>query len=264
MRQVAGCAQLPRCELMPCTAANGATPHSPPARATDWAAISPRSSKHQRQGQCGDLKFLPYSATEDFKPGRSHHRFDRDTGSWDYPTCRRTTRRQRATSGRYLLLLATFTAAIFVSAALLFMVQPMFTKMVLPRLGGAPSVWSVAIVFFQAALLAGYAYAHWLTRYAPGRPSVVIHLVVMIAAVFALPLSIAAGWGRPPESGEAFWLIGPVRGLDRPAVLCARRQQPAAAGLVRAHRSSGRERPLFPLCRQQYRKLPRAGVLSDA
>jgi len=90
------------------------------------------------------------------------------------------------------LLLATFTAAIFVSAALLFMVQPMFTKMVLPRFGGAPSVWSVAIVFFQAALLAGYAYAHWLTRFAPGRPSVVIHLAVMLVAIFALPLSIAS------------------------------------------------------------------------
>ena len=97
-----------------------------------------------------------------------------------------------ATSARALLL-ATFTAAITLSAALVFMVQPMFTKMVLPRFGGAPSVWSVAIVFFQAALLAGYAYAHWLTRYAGGRVSVAIHLAVMIAAAFALPLSIAAG-----------------------------------------------------------------------
>ena len=115
----------------------------------------------------------------------------------------------RTTSGRHLLLLlATFTAAIFVSAALLFMVQPMFTKMVLPRLGGAPSVWSVAIVFFQGALLAGYAYAHWLTRYAPGRASIVVHLVVTVAAVFALPLSIATGWARPPESGETLWLMG--------------------------------------------------------
>src|SRR6266853_1454250 len=97
------------------------------------------------------------------------------------------------------LLLATFIAAIFVSAALLFMVQPMFTKMVLPRFGGAPSVWSVAIVFFQAALLAGYAYAHLLTRYAPGRRSVLIHLAVMIAASLTLPLSIASGWGQPPS-----------------------------------------------------------------
>jgi len=106
------------------------------------------------------------------------------------------------------LLLPTLTAAIFVSAALLFAVQPMFTKMVLPRLGGAPSVWSVAMVFFQAALLAGYAYAHLLTRYAPGRMSVVIHLAVMIAACLFLPLSIATGWGRPPAVGEAFWLLG--------------------------------------------------------
>jgi hypothetical protein len=112
-----------------------------------------------------------------------------------------------ATTSR-LLLLATFIAAIVLSASLLFMVQPMFTKLVLPRFGSAPSVWSVAIVFFQTALLAGYAYAHWLTRYAPGRLPVAVHLAVMIAAVFALPISIAAGWDRPPETGQALWLIG--------------------------------------------------------
>src|SRR5216684_5130397 len=83
-------------------------------------------------------------------------------GTSDRPVSEPT---QGATSGRALLL-ATFTAAIILSAALLFMVQPMFTKLVLPRFGGAPAVWSVAIVFFQTALLAGYAYAHWLTRYA--------------------------------------------------------------------------------------------------
>src|SRR5262252_3689874 len=109
-----------------------------------------------------------------------------------------------ATTAR-LLLLATFVAAIILSASLLFMVQPMFTKLVLPRFGGAPSVWSVAIVFFQTALLAGYGYAHWLTRYASGRASVVIHLAVMIVATLALPVAIAAGWGRPPATGEALW-----------------------------------------------------------
>jgi hypothetical protein len=113
-----------------------------------------------------------------------------------------------STTTARLLLLATFVAPIILSAWLLFMVQPMFTKLVLPRFGGAPSVWSVAIVFFQTALLAGYAYAHWLTRYAAGRLSVAVHLAVMIAAVFALPLSIAAGWDRPPEAGQALWLIG--------------------------------------------------------
>ena len=114
---------------------------------------------------------------------------------------------QRAARTRPLLL-TTFIAAVVLSASLLFMVQPMFTKLVLPRFGGAPSVWSVAIVFFQTALLAGYAYAHWLTRYAPGRPSVAIHLVVTGAAMFVLPLSIATGWERPPAGAEALWLIG--------------------------------------------------------
>jgi hypothetical protein len=105
------------------------------------------------------------------------------------------------------LLLATFAAAIFVSAALLFMVQPMLTKLVLPRFGGAPSVWSVAIVFFQSALLAGYAYAHWLVHYAGLRLAVIIHVTVMIAACFWLPLSIASGASRPPAGGEAAGLF---------------------------------------------------------
>jgi hypothetical protein len=111
-------------------------------------------------------------------------------------------------ASRMTQLLVVFTASIFLSAALLFAVQPMFTKLVLPRLGGAPGVWSVAMVFFQAALLAGYGYAHLLTRYAPGRRSVIIHLALLVIACFWLPLSIAANWGRPPEIGEAFWLLG--------------------------------------------------------
>ncbi len=111
-------------------------------------------------------------------------------------------------ASRMTQLLVAFTAAIFLSAALLFAVQPMFTKMVLPRLGGAPGVWSVAMVFFQAALLAGYGYAHLLTKYAPGRRSVMIHVGLLVVACFWLPLSIASSWGRPPVVGEAFWLLG--------------------------------------------------------
>ncbi len=55
-----------------------------------------------------------------------------------------------------------FTVTTFLSALLLFAIQPMFAKMVLPVLGGSPSVWSVSVFFFQAALLAGYMYAHLL------------------------------------------------------------------------------------------------------
>jgi hypothetical protein len=107
------------------------------------------------------------------------------------------------------LLLRVFAAAIFLSAALLFAVQPMFTKMVLPKLGGTPSVWSVAMVFFQAVLLAGYAYAHALTRFLPGRRSIIVHVAVMAAATVFLPLSIAAWWGNPPaDATAAIWLLG--------------------------------------------------------
>ena len=119
-----------------------------------------------------------------------------------------TTKTPGKDASRHGLLLATLTAAIFLSAALLFAVQPMFTKLVLPRLGGAPSVWSVAMVFFQAALLAGYGYAHLLTRFAPGRISVVIHLVVMIAACFALPLHIAANGSVEADQECAVVLAG--------------------------------------------------------
>ena len=66
-------------------------------------------------------------------------------------------------------IVAIYTAAIFLSAALLFAVQPMFTKIVLPRFGGSPSVWAVAMVFFQGILLFGYAYADALTRFAGRR-----------------------------------------------------------------------------------------------
>jgi hypothetical protein len=107
------------------------------------------------------------------------------------------------------LLLRVFAGAIFLSAALLFAVQPMFTKMVLPKLGGSPSVWSVAMVFFQAVLLAGYAYAHALTKYLPGKRSVIVHLVVMAAATLFLPLAIASWWSRPPaDATAAIWLLG--------------------------------------------------------
>ena len=107
-----------------------------------------------------------------------------------------------------LVLLGVFTGTIFLSALLLFSVQPMFAKMVLPLLGGSPSVWSVAMVFFQAVLLLGYGYAHAITRFLDPRRAVIVHLCVFAVALTALPLSIAAGWGRPPAEYAAFWLIG--------------------------------------------------------
>ncbi|MDZ4367340.1 MAG: fused MFS/spermidine synthase [Afipia sp.] len=114
----------------------------------------------------------------------------------------------QSTGARNTLVLVVYTAAIFTSALLLFSVQPLFTKMVLPRLGGSPAVWSVAMVFFQSLLLGGYAYAHYLMTLESRAAPVVIHLVLLMVALFTLPLSIAGGWGEPPASGYAFWLLG--------------------------------------------------------
>jgi hypothetical protein len=101
-----------------------------------------------------------------------------------------------------------YASTLFLSALLLFAVQPMFTKMVLPRLGGAPTVWSVAIVFFQAALLTGYAYAHLVLRYLPLGIGALIHLGVLAAAASILPIAVAQGFDVPPTEAITFWLIG--------------------------------------------------------
>jgi hypothetical protein len=111
-------------------------------------------------------------------------------------------------ASRNRLVLLTYTTAIFVSALLLFSVQPLFTKMVLPRLGGSPAVWSVAMVFFQSLLLAGYVYAHLLMRIKSRVIPILVHLVLLIVAFAALPLAIAARWGEPPTGGYALWLLG--------------------------------------------------------
>ncbi|HVX99493.1 MAG TPA: fused MFS/spermidine synthase [Pseudorhodoplanes sp.] len=106
------------------------------------------------------------------------------------------------------LLLPAFAATIFLSATLLFSVQPMFTKMVLPMLGGSPSVWSVAMVFFQAVLLAGYGYAHVLTHWFDPRRAALAHLCVIALAFVSLPIAVATALGRPPAEYQAIWLIG--------------------------------------------------------
>src|ERR1700678_1283493 len=111
-------------------------------------------------------------------------------------------------AGRNRLVLIVYTAAIFVSALLLFSVQPLFTKMVLPRLGGSPAVWSVAMVFFQSLLLAGYVYAHLLMRIKSRLIPIVVHLVLLVIAFATLALTIAGRWGEPPTSGYAIWLLG--------------------------------------------------------
>jgi hypothetical protein len=102
---------------------------------------------------------------------------------------------------------ALFAATLFCSALLLFAVQPMFAKMVLPSLGGAPSVWSVAMVFFQGALLVGYGYAHLIARRLTVGQGALVHLGVLAAAALTLPIGLAHGFGTPPSSSIGLWLV---------------------------------------------------------
>ncbi|MCC7250926.1 fused MFS/spermidine synthase [Hyphomicrobium sp.] len=105
-------------------------------------------------------------------------------------------------------VLSLFTATTFLSAFLLFFIQPMFAKMVLPLLGGAPSVWAVALLFFQGALLVGYGYAHLLVRRVPAASTGFVHLALAALAFLALPIAIPAGWSEPPTSDPYFWQLG--------------------------------------------------------
>jgi len=102
---------------------------------------------------------------------------------------------------------ALYPAALFLSALLLFAIAPMFTKMVLPRIGGAAAVWSVAMVFFQAALLLGYAYAYLLSRMLSPGPSALVHLTLLAVAATTLPIGIAQGFEAAPQEGLELWLL---------------------------------------------------------
>ena len=116
--------------------------------------------------------------------------------------------RSRVAPGTKVAALPVYALTLCLSAFLLFSVQPFFAKMILPRLGGSPAVWSVAMVFFQGMLLAGYAYAHLLTRHLSLKRAATIHALVLLIAFVALPIGIPAGWEQPPETGQSLWLLG--------------------------------------------------------
>jgi hypothetical protein len=104
------------------------------------------------------------------------------------------------------IVVALFSITLFVNAALLFAVQPMFSKMVLPLLGGTPSVWNTCMLFFQTALLGGYLYAHVTTRWLDVRKQSLLQLVLFALTFLALPIGIASGWQPTGASIPVWWL----------------------------------------------------------
>jgi SAM-dependent methyltransferase len=100
-----------------------------------------------------------------------------------------------------------FAATMFLSAFLLFSVEPMVAKMILPLLGGTAAVWNTCLVFFQAVLLAGYVYAHESARLLSLRRQMVLHLSVLLLALVVLPLQLPAAWAPPVRQNPALWLL---------------------------------------------------------
>ena len=137
---------------------------------------------------------------------------------------------EQPSAARNRLVLVVYTAAIFVSALLLFSVQPLFTKMVLPRLGGSPAVWSVAMVFFQSLLLAGYAYAHLLMQIKNRTIPVAVHLVLLRVAIADAAAVDRERLGRAADLGlcvlaarRCSWSRSACRSSrSRPTIRCCR------------------------------------------
>src|SRR5438552_939174 len=98
-----------------------------------------------------------------------------------------------------------FAFTLFLGAGLLFLLQPICAKMLLPILGGTPAVWKTCMVFFQAGLLAGYAYAHAGPRLLGAKRHVVCHLLLLAAALWSLPVAITRDVA--PPSIPVLWLL---------------------------------------------------------
>jgi hypothetical protein len=103
---------------------------------------------------------------------------------------------------------ALFAGTIFTSAFLLFLVQPLIAKQILPWFGGSAAVWSICMVFFQVVLLAGYAYSDWITRRLGIRAQARLHVALLLASLVFLPIVTSARW--KPSGGEdpTLWILG--------------------------------------------------------
>ena len=103
---------------------------------------------------------------------------------------------------------ALFAGTIFTSAFLLFLVQPLFAKQILPWFGGSAAVWSVCMVFFQVVLLAGYAYSDWITRRLSVRAQARLHIALLLASLAFLPIVASARWKPSGAEDPALWILG--------------------------------------------------------
>ena len=136
-----------------------------------------------------------------------------------------------------------FVLTILAGSFLLFLVQPMVARMALPRLGGAPNVWNSAMLVYQALLLGGYAYAHFIGRFSLKRQGI-IHLAVLGIGALTLPLALADI--APPAPGwEALWVPWLFLLTVGPAFFAVSAQAPLVQRWFAAHPNAGNPYPLY-------------------
>ena len=158
--------------------------------------------------------------------------------------------------------LPLFAAAVGSAAALLFLVQPLFARLLLPHLGSSPVVWNTALVCYQAGLLAGYAYAHLSASHLRLRWQAVLHLTLLLGAG-AAPPPHAAPHARGAVCAAPGGLAGrDAGGIHRRPLRRRRRQQPIATELARRQRPAWLVRSLPAVRREQHRQHRRPAGLS--
>lgn len=145
-------------------------------------------------------------------------------------------------------MLPILVITVFLSAALMFTLQPLVARLLLPVMGGSPAVWNTCMVFFQAVLLAGYAYAHAVGGLKRARIAAAVHLGVLALALAAMPVALPSWALDPPRGagiGQAMWVLmvlAVVAGLPMFAVSAT---APLAQRLLAGSRHAVREKPYF-------------------
>src|SRR2546422_4038953 len=164
-------------------------------------------------------------------------------------------------------LVTLYSVTLFVSAILLFSIQPLFAKMVLPLLGGAPAVWNTCLVFFQTLLLGGYAYSHLISSRLPMPAQMLLHLMFILGGCLVLPLALRSAGTPPVNDNPIPWLFATLTlSLGLPFFVVS-----ATAPLLQRWFSLTQHRlahdPYFlyaaSICRQQCGQSGRPGDLSS-
>jgi spermidine synthase len=153
-----------------------------------------------------------------------------------------------------------FAAAMMLSSALLFVIEPMLGKLVLPSLGATPAVWTTCMLFFQAVLLAGYAYAHAAASWLGPRRQAALHVAALAIAAVTLPVTVDASGATTSQSTPVTWLLGALaRSAGLPFLLVAA-TAPALQVWFAALGSRGSQDPYFLYAASNFGSL--AGLLA--